>query len=69
MTNIANFELSPAIINAVGEIRTRDDAELVVKAVLLNERERCRKIVQEARESGNDDLRGIIASIESGEAA
>jgi len=67
MTALASFELNADILQAVGEVRTRDDVERLVKCVLLDERERCRKIVQEARESGNDDLRGIIAAIVSGD--
>ncbi len=69
MPSIAEFELPASTVNAIGATRTRDDVEQLVKAVLLNERERCRKIVQWARETGNDDLRGIIASIVSGDSA
>jgi hypothetical protein len=56
------------VLHGYGKTWTTD-AELVsaIDAALISERERCRAIVQRARETGDTDLRSIIAWIRSGD--
>jgi hypothetical protein len=66
MTSLAEFKLPVAAYDAIGACRDRDDFIRVAKALVQNERNRCIKICQDSRESGETDLRGIIAGIRYG---
>lgn len=62
MPSVAEFELPASTINAIGETRTRDDVELLVKVVLLNERARCANIASSI-DSGRGNEKEIVRAI------